>query len=64
MTTPQEVALADARKGVAMFTDSKVNVPVLGIVENMAWFTPEDHPDKGIIYSDVTEECALPKRRV
>ncbi len=46
VTTPQEVALADARKGVAMFTDSKVNVPVLGIVENMAWFTPEDHPDE------------------
>ncbi len=33
-------------RGVAMFTDSKVNVPVLGIVENMAWFTPEDHPDE------------------
>ena len=46
VTTPQEVALADARKGVAMFTDSRVNVPVLGIVENMAWFTPEDHPDE------------------
>lgn len=46
VTTPQEVALADARKGVAMFTDSKVNVPILGIVENMAWFTPEEHPDE------------------
>ncbi len=46
VTTPQEVALADARKGVSMFTDPKVNVPVLGIVENMAWFTPEDHPDE------------------
>ncbi len=45
VTTPQEVALADARKGVAMFTDPKVNVPVLGIVENMAWFTPASHPD-------------------
>lgn len=44
VTTPQEVALADARKGVAMFTDEKVNVPVLGIVENMAWFTPAAHP--------------------
>ncbi|MGA7306199.1 MAG: Mrp/NBP35 family ATP-binding protein [Rhodothermales bacterium] len=44
VTTPQEVALADARKGVAMFR--KVNVPVLGIVENMAYFTPPDLPDR------------------
>lgn len=46
VSTPQEVALADARKGVAMFTGDKINVPVLGIVENMAWFTPEKHPDE------------------
>lgn len=46
VSTPQEVALADARKGLAMFTDTKVNVPVLGIVENMAWFTPAQHPDE------------------
>lgn len=46
VTTPQEVALADARKGIAMFTDDKVNVPILGLVENMAWFTPETHPDE------------------
>lgn len=46
VSTPQEVALADARKGIAMFTDPKVNVPVLGIVENMAWFTPAQHPDE------------------
>jgi ATP-binding protein involved in chromosome partitioning len=46
VTTPQEVALADARKGVAMFTNEKVNVPILGIVENMAWFTPAAHPDE------------------
>ena len=46
VSTPQEVALADARKGVAMFTGDKVNVPVLGIVENMAWFTPEKHPEE------------------
>ncbi|MDE6120925.1 MAG: Mrp/NBP35 family ATP-binding protein, partial [Muribaculaceae bacterium] len=43
---PQQVALADARKGIAMFRDSKINVPVLGLVENMAWFTPEKHPDE------------------
>lgn len=46
VSTPQEVALADARKGIAMFTDSKVNVPILGLVENMAWFTPAQHPDE------------------
>lgn len=46
VTTPQEVALADARKGIAMFREPKINVPVLGIVDNMAWFTPEKHPDE------------------
>ena len=46
VTTPQEVALADARKGVNMFLGDKVNVPVLGLVENMAWVTPETHPDE------------------
>ena len=46
VTTPQEIALADARKGIAMFTGDKVNVPILGLVENMAWFTPEKHPDE------------------
>ena len=43
---PQEVALADARKGISMFTGDKVNVPILGLVENMAWFTPASHPDE------------------
>lgn len=46
ISTPQEVALADARKGIAMFLDPKVNVPVLGLIENMAWFTPVRHPDE------------------
>lgn len=46
VTTPQQVALADARKGIAMFTGEKVNVPILGLVENMAWFTPEKHPEE------------------
>lgn len=46
VTTPQEVALADARKGVEMFRNDKINVPVLGIVENMAWFTPLPHPEE------------------
>ena len=46
VSTPQELALADARKGIAMFTGDKVNVPILGLVENMAWFTPVAHPDE------------------
>ncbi len=46
VTTPQKVALADAIKGIAMFRDPKINVPVLGIVDNMAWFTPEAHPEE------------------
>ncbi len=46
VTTPQQVALADARKGIAMFREPKINVPVLGLVDNMAWFTPEKHPDE------------------
>lgn len=45
VSTPQKVALADARKGVAMFRMPSINVPVLGIVENMSWFTPEELPD-------------------
>lgn len=45
VSTPQNVALADARKGVAMFQQESINVPVLGIVENMAYFTPEELPD-------------------
>ncbi len=46
VSTPQEIALADARKAIAMFTGDKINVPILGIVENMAWFTPAEHPDE------------------
>lgn len=45
VTTPQKVALADARKGLAMFKQPQINVPVLGVVENMAYFTPEELPD-------------------
>ena len=45
VSTPQNVALADARKGVGMFQLPEINVPVLGIVENMSWFTPEELPD-------------------
>lgn len=45
VSTPQQVALADARKGVAMFQSESINVPVLGIIENMAYFTPEELPN-------------------
>ena len=45
VSTPQNVALADAKKGVAMFQQQSINVPVLGIVENMAYFIPEELPD-------------------
>ena len=45
VSTPQEVALADAIKGISMFQADKVNVPILGLVENMAWFTPAELPD-------------------
>lgn len=45
VSTPQDVALADVIKGINMFTGDKINVPVLGIIENMSWFTPEELPD-------------------
>ena len=45
VTTPQPVALIDARKGIDMFRNEKINVPVLGIIENMAWFTPAELPN-------------------
>jgi ATP-binding protein involved in chromosome partitioning len=45
VSTPQAVALADAVKGISMFTGKSIRVPVLGLVENMAWFTPEELPD-------------------
>jgi ATP-binding protein involved in chromosome partitioning len=46
VSTPQIVALADARKGVSMFQQDSINVPVLGIIENMAYFTPEELPEQ------------------
>ena len=45
VTTPQKVALADAQKGLAMFNQVQINVPILGVVENMAYFTPSELPD-------------------
>ena len=45
VTTPQLVALADAKKGIAMFSQAQLKVPVIGLVENMSYFTPEELPD-------------------
>lgn len=45
VSTPQNVALADAVKGIRMFTNKNINVPVLGLIENMSWFTPEELPE-------------------
>lgn len=66
VSTPQKVALADARKGVDMFLNPKVGVPVLGIVENMAWFTPAELPqNKYYIFGkdgarDLADELGVP----
>lgn len=45
VSTPQDVALADARKGISMFKTEKINVPIIGLIENMSWFTPPELPD-------------------
>ena len=45
VTTPQEVALSDAKKAIAMFSQAQTKVPIIGLVENMAWFTPAELPD-------------------
>ena len=45
VTTPQEVALVDARKGIDLFQNEKINVPVIGLIENMSWFTPAELPE-------------------
>ena len=46
VTTPQPVALADVEKGVDMFRNPSIHRPIFGLVENMAWFTPEEHPEE------------------
>ena len=45
VSTPQDVALADVEKGVNMFRNESINKPIFGLVENMAWFTPEELPE-------------------
>ena len=46
VTTPQDVALSDVEKGASMFRNKNINRPIFGLVENMAWFTPAEHPDE------------------
>lgn len=46
VTTPQDISLNDARKAAAMFTNPDLKVPILGVIENMSWFTPDKHPDE------------------
>jgi len=46
VTTPQELSLNDARKAASMFTNPGLNVPILGVIENMSWFTPDKHPEE------------------
>ncbi len=46
VTTPQEIALNDARKAASMFTNPDLKVPILGIIENMSWSTPKKHPEE------------------
>ena len=66
VSTPQKVALADARKGIDKYTNDKVNVPILGLVENMAWFTPAELPEnKYYIFGkdgckDLAKEMGIP----
>ena len=66
VSTPQKVALADARKGINMYQNDKVNVPILGLVENMAWFTPAELPqNKYYLFGkegvkDLAEEMNVP----
>ena len=66
VSTPQQVALADARKGIDMYRNEKVGVPILGLVENMAWFTPARHPDERYYLfgqegvKELAEEMQLP----
>jgi ATP-binding protein involved in chromosome partitioning len=66
VSTPQAVALADAKKGVSMFMSEAINVPVLGIIENMAYFTPEELPEnKYYIFGkegakNLAEDLAVP----
>ena len=55
VSTPQKVALSDAKRGISMFMQKNIDVPVLGLIENMAYFVPEDMPEKSISYLEKME---------
>lgn len=61
VSTPQQVALADARKGINMYMNDKVNVPILGLVENMSWFTPAELPENKYYIFGKKEQRSWPK---
>ncbi|MDD2280691.1 MAG: Mrp/NBP35 family ATP-binding protein, partial [Bacteroidales bacterium] len=46
VTTPQEMALSDVKKAIKMYSDKQIGIPIIGVVENMSWFTPVNHPDE------------------
>ncbi|MDD4492258.1 MAG: Mrp/NBP35 family ATP-binding protein [Bacteroidales bacterium] len=46
VTTPQEMALSDVKKAINMYSDKQIGIPIIGVVENMSWFTPVNHPDE------------------
>ena len=56
VTTPQILSLNDARRGTDMFANNQINVPIIGVIENMSWFTPLKHPNENIIYLAKKEE--------
>jgi len=65
VTTPQKVALADAQKGISMFNQGQINVPILGLVENMAYFTPEELPNnKYYIFGEGGGEKLAKKHKI
>ena len=64
VTTPQRVALADARKAIGMFQMEKINVPILGVVENMAWFSPTDKPEERYFLLESMVVCIWPKSMI
>lgn len=62
VSTPQQIAVADVRRGVEMFRNPQVNIPLAGIVENMAWFTPEELPETVTTSSEREAPAASPRK--
>lgn len=62
VSTPQQVAVADVVRGVEMFRNENVNIPVAGVIENMAWFTPEELPENRYYIFGKGARAVTPKR--